>query len=127
MLKKRTLLVAVVYSIALTVVSLVQINLGDLSDLAPSFSDKIFHFCAYAFLAFLWYKVFVIKTNTNYKQAIGYAVVLAILFGILIEILQENFTHTRVFDRYDILANILGTIFAVTILLIRKVSDVKKY
>jgi hypothetical protein len=126
-LKKRALLIAIVYAVALATLSLVQLNLGKLSRITPSFSDKIFHFFAYAMLAYLWFRVFNARKNEIQKIAIGCTLIFTVTFGVIIEFLQENFTYTRVFDSFDILANILGTIFAILIIMIQNRSDVKKY
>ena len=43
---------------------------------------------------------------------------LSVFFGLLIELLQNVFTTTRVADVYDVLANTLGAIFAVILILL---------
>lgn len=53
---------------------------------------------------FLWVKS--IENKTFKKGLIVFF--LAILLGISIEFLQENFTVHRTYDNYDILANTLG-------------------
>ncbi len=125
MLKKQSLLIAIIYSIALATVSLIQFDLGSLSNLAPSFSDKIFHFIAYALMAFFWYNVFFYNNKFLKITTIIATLFITVAFGIIIEILQDKITYTRVFDTYDILANVLGTLFALIILSFKTKPDVK--
>lgn len=76
-------------------------------------SDKAMHAGAYFGLGLLWifFVIFNYKKNIFYK---GIIVVLAtsILFGILIEVLQDSLTNYRQLDFYDILANSAGVLAA---------------
>lgn len=72
------------------------------------FKDKIIHFLFYFIFVKLWY-------NSQIKAIKGinhlmYIVLLAIAIGVLIELLQKEFTKTRTFDWLDIIANTLGAI-----------------
>ena len=93
MLKKVTLLAALGYSVALGTVSL--ITLKDLPNVQISFADKIFHFLAYSLFTVLWYLAFFYAFSLKKGKSIVYAVVLAILFGTVIEILQDTMTSSR--------------------------------
>lgn len=55
-----------------------------------------------------------------------YAVVLAILFGTVIEVLQDTMTSSRALDIYDAFANTLGALFAAMIIGIKNSLYVKK-
>ncbi|WP_143065656.1 VanZ family protein [Flavobacterium urocaniciphilum] len=72
------------------------------------FKDKIVHFSFYFMFVFLWVKSF---ENKTFKKGL-IVLFLAILLGISIEFLQENFTVHRTYDNYDILANTLGGLFS---------------
>ena len=48
---------------------------------------------------------------------------MAVILGIAIEFLQENFTHNRTFDWYDILANSIGAI--VSFIYVKKFYAIK--
>ena len=124
MLKTYTLGITIFYSIALATVSLISI--GKIPDYIPSFSDKIFHFLTYALLTFLWIITFVQRFNLKRTPAIIWAGIIAISFGIIIEILQDITTNTRVADRNDIFANVLGVLFIIIIVVIKTRIDVKK-
>ena len=108
MLKKKALLLSVSYTITLTIVSLVKLDLDNVEEIIPSFSDKIFHFLAYI-------------------QSIIRSVIVSALFGIIIEVLQLLITTSRSFDVKDILANLLGILIAAILINNCIKIEVKKY
>ncbi|WP_298498269.1 VanZ family protein [uncultured Algibacter sp.] len=123
MLKKAAFIVALGYAITLGTVSL--ITLKDLPDVHISFADKIFHFLAYSIFALLWYLAFFYTFNLKKNKALIYAFILAVIFGIIIEILQDTMTVTRALDVYDALANTLGALIASVLIWINNRSQVK--
>ena len=127
MLKKQTLLVSIFYTLALLVFSLISIDLGGIETFTPSNGDKIFHFCAYALLVWTWFLTLKNRFNIPVYKAIIIVTVCAMLFGIIIEILQKVLTYTRFFDIDDIIANMLGSLLTAIILLFNTKRDVKKY
>ena len=124
MLKKFALIITLIYSIALATVSLIRIN--DLPDIGISFGDKLFHFFAYALLAFLWFSAFVNSFKLKKKQAIYFAIILSVLFGIIIEVLQDTITVSRALDIYDVVANTLGALLTSLALWFKNRLHVKK-
>ena len=70
------------------------------------FRDKIVHFSFYFGFMYLWARSF---KNTSFTKNLQ-DLILGILLGITIEFLQDNFTKTRAFDIYDILANTIGAL-----------------
>lgn len=123
MLKKQALVIAVLYSLALATVSLVKIN--NLPNAGISFADKIFHFLVYSVLALLWVNTFFFKFKYKKTKAIIYAALFSIIFGIIIEVLQGSITASRHTDIYDAIANTLGVLIMVIILLINKNTYIK--
>jgi VanZ family protein len=122
-LKKKWILSAIVYTIALTTASLM--TLRNIPSFGVSFGDKIFHFLAYFVLTSLW--AFAFFNNYNFKKAkaIQYAFFVSVAFGILIEVLQETITTARSLDIYDMLANTLGASLAVLVLKVYKFMRIK--
>ena len=112
--KKWALPIVIVYTLALTIVSLVKI--GDIPSLGSSFDDKIYHFIAYLLFTLLVYNYCSSKQFTN---PILISSVAVIIYGIIIEILQNTITVYRTLDVYDALANALGVCFAVLLLKFR--------
>ena len=124
MLKKYLLSLSILYTLALTFVSLMRLK--ELPDIGISYGDKIFHFLTYAILAFLWAKTFDFKFNIEREKAIIISAILSIIFGIIIEVLQGSFTVTRQTDAMDVLANTLGVLIIAIILLFKKESNTLK-
>ncbi|RSK39789.1 VanZ family protein [Mangrovimonas spongiae] len=123
MAKKYSLLIAIGYTIALTLVCLISIDFNEVPDFAPSFSDKIFHFLAYALLTFLWMRAFMFHLKMLKQKAIWSSLLFSITFGIIIEVLQMTLTSTRSFDFWDILSNTLGVLFTVFVLSKSKIGQ----
>ncbi len=123
MLKKVILVVTISYTIFLAVVSLIKLD--NLPDINVSFGDKIFHFGAYAVLAFLWFYTFLLQFKVAFKKAIFRAVIFSILFGIILEVLQGSMTAYRALDVYDALANSLGALLASLVIWFTKSFHVK--
>jgi len=103
--KKLLLLAAIVYTIILTALSL--INLSGIPSLGSSFDDKIYHFLAYALLAGLWVTYY--KDSTK-KYTIATVFAFLILFGVILELIQHQLNPNRTYDTYDLIANCLGVI-----------------
>jgi len=123
-LKTFSLIIAVFYTLSLAIVSL--INLKEIPDIGVSNSDKIFHCLAYLVLTILWVNTFFLKYNVKKSTALIYSSVFSIVFGIVIEVLQESVTQVRSSDFYDALANTVGVLIAVIVLLINRKMYVKK-
>ncbi|GAA3556748.1 VanZ family protein [Snuella lapsa] len=114
MLKKYALTILILYSVALTVVSLVKIN--KLPDVGISFGDKIFHFLTYSVLTYLWVNALFYAFKLTKTKAIIVAAIISIGFGILIEVLQGTMTASRASDLYDVAANTFGVLLAALVL-----------
>ena len=105
-LKKAIFTLAVCYTIALAVVSL--ISLQGLPSTGISNFDKIAHFGAYAVLFSVWYLAF---QPLNIKK-FSYLLLACVLYGIILEAFQGKFTTERVSDFLDIVANTVGVLSA---------------
>lgn len=110
-MRKILPLLSIGYSTVLTILSLLP-HVGP-KDM-PSNSDKIFHTIAYMLFTLVWYLTF--KLSAFSEKALQKAVVLAIVFGIIIEILQHTLTQHREADIKDVLANTIGAFLAVLII-----------
>jgi len=126
-LKNKALLLSILYTIALTTLSLIKLDLDDVEEVIPSFSDKIFHFLAYVIFTWLWFNAFFYKFHFIKIRSIFFSVLVSIMFGIIIEVLQHLITTTRGFDILDIFANILGVIISAILINNYIKIDVKKY
>ena len=115
---------AVFYSLALATVSLIQLK--GLPNVGVSFGDKIFHFLAYSVLAFLWFNTLFFYFKVGITKAIVYSALPSVVFGIILEALQGSVTVYRSSDVCDAIANTLGVLFTMLIVLASKRILVKK-
>ena len=68
--------------------------------------DKVAHFIAYFFTAFLFYVAF----RDRFKQTDIYAMLFAFDYGLTLEFVQQFVPH-RVFSFLDLAANLSGVLF----------------
>lgn len=115
--KKLYFAAAIAYTTALAYASLM--NLKDMPQVNVPSADKIFHCIAYAILSLLWFLVLKHKYKKAKKIALVQAIVAAVIFGIIIEVLQGTLTTYRAFDVYDAVANTLGALFTSVLIVIK--------
>ncbi len=113
--KRWSLALAVGYTLFITILSL--ISLKEIPKLGSSFDDKIYHFGAYALFTVTWFNFFRLS-STKYK--ILFSASIAFSYGIIVEILQGTFTTYRTEDAADVLANSLGVLFAIVIIIMSR-------
>lgn len=105
-LKKTILVLAVCWTILIAFLCL--ITFSKLPSLGVSGADKYVHFTFHFIFTLLWgYYSWLSQNKTELKKIIT-IVFISILFGILIEFMQEVFTVTRRADVLDVLANLAG-------------------
>lgn len=114
------LAIALLYTIALAVVSL--LNSSNLPTIEAENGDKIGHAIAYSLLGLVWYLTL---KALNFSKPLLVASCSAIIYGIILEVLQGTLTDARVSDIYDIVANTVGVAFISIIIMIRNKSHVK--
>lgn len=73
--------------------------------------DKAMHICIYALLSFIWiwYQASTDQYHISTKK-VFVVLILCLLYGVLIEASQHWFTASRLFDAYDIVANVIGSL-----------------
>lgn len=114
---KGFVIVAIVYTLLLTAGSLV--DSGEVVE-APKNFDKVLHLLAYFGLGLLWMLWSVFRkpnTRPNYTY-IALIVVCAVFYGIFIEFLQGVLTTYRIPDGWDMLANTIGVVLALSVVLL---------
>lgn len=86
-------------------------NLPDAPALRLAGLDKVIHMLMYAALTSFWLYPMPIKRRTQPVMMLG-VVLVAGLYGALMEVCQAVFTTYRSFDIFDILANLGGAMVA---------------
>lgn len=110
MLRYIILVAAIAYTIALIIVTFM--NIKSVPSLGSSFDDKIYHFLAYFGWAVLW----VVYFNGVYKRKTKQILFgFLILFGISLELLQHQINPNRTYDNIDLFANCLGVLVGIII------------
>jgi VanZ family protein len=106
LLRDKIFLVAIAITISILYLSLVKLPKGNIN---VNHLDKLQHGFAYFILSISWLFTFY-KKNSRYL-----IVCCCILFGILIEILQNKLTNYRTGDYLDAIANSMGVIIGLLI------------
>lgn len=114
---KAFLLVAIVYSISLLVLSL--LNLEDLPQLELTGTDKVLHATAYFGLVVVWFLQYFVKQlpKTRVHKVLLIISALSFVFGTIVEFIQVLATTYRTFDVFDMLANFIGVTLAYILLI----------
>jgi VanZ family protein len=81
--------------------------------------DKLVHFVMYFSLTISYFYAFFNNGSGESRQLL-WPSALAAVVGLMVETLQHFMVSSRYFDKFDILANVIGCFFA--ILLIKKLS-----
>ncbi len=107
------LILGIVYTIVCTIVLLVP--LGDLPKVDVDLPlDKVVHSIIHLFLALLW--LLVLFTKSPDINPIKYAVsifIACLVYGIIIELLQQTLTNSRQSDSWDVVANSIGALIGI--------------
>lgn len=109
---KFLLFCAISFTIIITTGSLISTNAIPKVDF--EISDKTIHTTAYFFLFVVWA---IYATLSIYKASKAKIIlltsVLIFIYGIIIEVIQENFVPTRQADLFDVLANTIGILLGI--------------
>lgn len=115
--KKNVLILALVFWIIfITTLSLVSLN--GLPKISPKNGDKYVHFIFYFILTLLLIFNFVYKVGI--KRSIIISFVIAVFYGIIIEILQGVLTEYRKPEFADALFNAFGSLSATIIVFLNR-------
>lgn len=100
-------------SFALTAI-IIYLSLSSLKNLPVkiSVSDKFLHSLAYVTLTLSW--LFAIKKSHQEIRSKLLIAAAIFIFGVTLEILQETITENRAMDYYDVIANTVGILLALS-------------
>lgn len=109
-LKKTIRSLAIGWTFLILILCLVRF--GDLPEVKVEGGDKYVHFTFHFMFTLLWsYSKYVQQRQISVRDVMK-IVLFSLLYGILIEFLQEAFTVTRHADIFDVLANLAGAFTA---------------
>jgi VanZ family protein len=117
-LKKTLFSLAICWTVLIAILCLVKF--GKLPTIAVKGADKYVHFTFHFVFTLLWGYYGWIKNKSTELKPIVKVLMVSVLYGILLEFLQETLTTTRHADIYDVLANATGATTAVGFLLLLK-------
>ncbi|UPT69369.1 MAG: VanZ family protein [Flavobacterium sp. JAD_PAG50586_2] len=96
------------------------VSFGKLPSLGVSDADKYVHVTLHFVFVLLWGFYSKIKESKIVIPRILKLVVVSILYGLLIEFLQDTFTATRQADIMDVLANFTGATLALIVFVLMR-------
>lgn len=109
--KKILLWLAIIWTAIVTFFCLSNFN--ELPKIGVSNFDKLGHITFHFGITFLWFLVYKFKVLNENKKALIKAFLFSFFYGITIEICQDQFTTTRSGDILDVIANSIGSLFAI--------------
>lgn len=119
LLEDKSLFIAIIFTFMIAYLSFISLN-NLIPKLEFGYFDKVAHLTAYSFLTLSWFLALCLRKLEFLKSLL---IAISITFyGIVIEVIQENFTPNREADIYDVLANTFGIIlgFGIFVLWIQK-------
>lgn len=117
MLKKRYFWIAVLWTIVITVLSLISSSGVPSVRKIPNI-DKLVHFIFYFFFTVTWYLCFNTRDSDRLnKKVLFVSCIVAFFYGVTMEVFQELYTTSRSGDVKDVIANTIGSISAVPLLI----------
>jgi VanZ family protein len=120
-LKNTTLSLAIGWTFLILVLCLVKFN--KLPAVQVSGADKYVHFTFHFTFTLLWGFYNRLRLGQWVLKSSLIIVCLSIVYGILIEILQETLTKTRKADVMDMAANAAGAITALLVIVLLKLKS----
>jgi len=119
-LKRILLTITICYTLVLTFFSLASFS--SIPEIGTGYDDKILHCLAYGLLFLLWYFTL---NSLKIAKPIFIAIIVSLVYGIIIEVLQGEFTTDRQLDVFDALANLIGIVFAALFIVFRNRRIIK--
>lgn len=121
--ERNFLWLAIAWTVFITVTSLVSFS--SVPKIKIIGNDKLVHFLFYLVFVIFWGLA---KIQSYFKLKYDLIIVfIAILYGIIIEVLQGVLTQTRQADFYDALANSLGALVGYAVLYCVKNKNFNKF
>jgi VanZ family protein len=101
------------------------ITSGELPSIKVTGLDKAAHFTFHFIFTWLWGLYSLQRKQSNNSRSVLVVVGCSLLYGVLIEFLQETFTITRHADIRDVMANFAGALTAYLLFVFFKTTSLK--
>ena len=101
----------------LLIVFLCLVQFENLPSVSVKNADKYVHFTFHFLFTLLWSTYFFFSNKKVEINTVLKILLISLIFGILIEFIQGEFTLTRKADGFDVLANFFGASIAVTFMM----------
>lgn len=103
---------AILYSVGITI--LFFIPTSGMPSVGFKGIDKVVHVFFFFFLVLLW-QIALFKKDGDVipRKIIFWILGIILVYGILVEVLQEQLTNTRTADPFDVLADFIGAVLGV--------------
>lgn len=112
-------LIAISWNVVIFIFCLINLsNINEVQKIRIPHLDKVVHFLFYTASSFLWSWALLNKKASAYKLNLTIIVFGLILFGLMVEFLQDVLPTQRSFEWLDVLFNTLGVLFGTTVYLI---------
>jgi len=124
-LKKKP--IAIGWNLIVLVLCLVNLsNIEGVEKVAFPHIDKVVHFAFYTAASFLWSWALYNKSSTHRNLNLSLMILGLILFGLIVEFLQDLLPTKRAFEWFDVVSNTAGVLVGTSIyLLYRKLKPHK--
>lgn len=117
MLKKLVLVGAILWTLLIFILCIVKSS--DLPVITIANLDKVVHATFHFVFVVLWFLYFKEQFVSKFRtKAYVFAFALSVFYGIVIEIIQQLFTTSRSADVLDVVANVVGALLGVIVVLV---------
>lgn len=114
-LKKTVLVLAIGWTLLIAFLCLITFH--KLPTFGVSGTDKLVHLTFHFFFVLFWGWYSIIKNKEILLSKIVRIVTISLVYGVIIEFLQEAFTTSRHADFLDVIANLIGALLALVALM----------
>ncbi|MDI1257477.1 MAG: VanZ family protein [Flavobacterium sp.] len=114
--KKAFLWLALVWTTIVTVFCL--INFNELPTVKVDNFDKLGHMTFHFGLTILWFLYYKFQKENTSRRSLIKAFLFSFFYGTAIELIQTFFTDTRSGDVFDEIANMIGSLIAILVMIL---------
>ncbi|MGK4566161.1 VanZ family protein [Flavobacterium sp. 3HN19-14] len=114
--KKAFLWLALVWTSIVTIFCL--INMNALPTVKVDNFDKFGHITFHFGMTVLWFLYYKFRRENTSRRSLIKAFLFSFIYGVSIELIQTFFTKSRTGDIFDEIANIIGSLMAISVMIL---------